>query len=65
MNVLDQRKLMRAGFTIFRKDDYPDIRIKRRSSINFEWQTWENFKTKASRNKRMNELLQSETSVED
>ena len=65
MNVLDQRKLMRAGFTILRKDDYPDIRIKRRSRINFEWQTWENFKTKASRNKRMNELLQSETSVED
>jgi hypothetical protein len=66
MNGTDQKKLIIAGYTLLRKDDKPTPRIKIRSAKNFEWQTFEkDFASKAARDRRMAELLQSSTTLED
>lgn len=66
MNTKDQNKLLAAGYTLIRKDDTPTIRIKTKSAENLEWQTLEkDFKSKASRDRRMDELLESVTTLED
>lgn len=66
MNSTDQKKLIIAGYTLIRKDDTPAPRIKIRSAISFEWQTLEkDFASKAARDRRMEALLQSSTTLED
>ena len=66
MNTKDQIKLLKAGYLILRKDDTPTIRIKVKKYNTNEWQTFEkDFKTKAMRDRRMQELLQSDTTLED
>ncbi len=66
MNSTDQQKLIIAGYTLLRRDDTPAPRIKIRSALNFEWQTFEkNFASKAARDRRMNELLKLSTTIED
>lgn len=66
MNSTDQKKLIIAGYTLVRRDDTPTPRIKIRSALTFEWQTLEkDFPSKAARDRRMGELLQSSTTIED
>lgn len=60
----DQDKVIAAGFTIVRKDDYPNIRIKYRVG-NGAWSTLEKFDTKAARDRRLKELLKDNLIVED
>lgn len=66
MNSKDQNKLLKAGYTILRRDDHPTVRIKEKSQETQEWQTYEkDFKSKASRDRRMEELLEYVTILED
>ena len=66
MNNTDHQKLIKAGYTLLRKDDQPTIRIKVKSAITLEWQTFETgFASKAARDRRMAELLKSTTTLED
>lgn len=47
MRIDDQDKLIKAGFCIIRKDDYPGPRIKMCTGINGGWKTYKKFETKA------------------
>lgn len=57
-------KLLRAGFTIIRKDDQPTPRIKVRSGHQ-SWSTLDKFETKAARDKRYKELLELNHVIQD
>lgn len=51
------KKLLKAGYTIIRKDDHPSPRIKYQSKDNYHWRTLgEPFKTKADRDREYEEL---------
>jgi hypothetical protein len=66
MNAISQQKVIAAGFTIIRPDDYPNARIKvKRQGSHQDWVTLEKFETKAARDRRMTELLQLSLVVED
>jgi hypothetical protein len=67
MNATDQQKLVNAGFTIIRKEDFNYIlRIKVKNNDSREWRTLEKgFATNAALGRRMKELLQDEKTVED
>jgi len=64
MGTNDQDKVIATGFTIIRKDDCPNIRIKYRVG-NGAWKTLEKFDTKAARDRRLKELLKDNLIVED
>jgi hypothetical protein len=51
MRIDDQDKLIKAGFCIIRKDDYPGPRIKMCTGINGGWKTYKKFETKAERDR--------------
>ncbi|MDH8700847.1 hypothetical protein M2138_000181 [Dysgonomonadaceae bacterium PH5-43] len=59
-----QRKVLQAGFMIIRKDDQPNIRIKRLKS-NSSWITLEKFDTKAARDRRFKQLMKLSTVIND
>ena len=59
-----QRKVMDAGFVIIRKDDQPNIRIKKLKS-NSSWETLEKFETKAARDRRYKELMKLSMVIND
>lgn len=69
MDATNQQKLVRAGFTIIRKEDFNmngQMRIKVKGNGSHEWRTLEKgFPTKAALERRMKELLQDEKTVED
>lgn len=69
MNATDQQKLVNAGFTIIRKEDFNmngQMRIKTKGAGSHEWKTLEKgFATKAALERRMKELLQDPKTVED
>ena len=66
MNTKDQHKLLKAGYTILRTSDHPTVRIKIKNPLTEEWETLEyGFKSKAGRDRRMNEFLESPTVLED
>lgn len=69
MNATDQQKLVNAGFTIIRKEDFNlngQMRIKTKGAGSHEWRTLEKgFPTKAALDRRMKELLQDQKTVED
>jgi hypothetical protein len=65
MDVTSQLKVINAGFTIIRCDDQPKPRIKVKGEGGHEWRTLENFDTKASRDRRFNELLNEPTFIMD
>jgi hypothetical protein len=69
MNATDQQKLVKAGFTIIRKEDFNmngQMRIKVKGSGSHEWKTLEKgFATKAALERRMKQLLEDPMTVED
>jgi hypothetical protein len=69
MNATDQQKVVNAGFTIIRKEDFNlngQMRIKTKGTGSHEWKTLEKgFATKAALDRRMKELLQDPKTVED
>ena len=69
MNGRDQQKLINAGFTIIRKEDFNlngSLRIKTKGNGSHEWRTLEKgFATKAALERRMKKLLEDEKTIED
>jgi len=65
MDQNSQLKVITAGFVLIRKDDQPNIRIKIKDSHSHEWRTKEKFETKASRDRRFNELLENDKILSD
>lgn len=69
MTLDGQNKVVRAGFTVIRKDDQPQPRIKtlRQTGTlcNLSWVTLEKFDTKAARDRRFRELLDTPSVIED
>lgn len=64
MNQDGQDKVLKAGFTVIRTDDQPNIRIKRLKRAGV-WETLENFPTKAARDRKFKELLKDDLTIED
>jgi hypothetical protein len=65
MDNKSQQKVIAAGFTIIRKDDTPNIRIKFKGDGGHEWKTFEKYETKAARDRAFNELLEDEHIISD
>lgn len=59
MDARSQLKVIRAGFTIIRQDDYPAIRIKYKDADHEDWVTYNNYPTKSARDKVFNELREA------
>jgi len=59
----DAKKLINKGFMILRRD-YSNLKIKCKTD-ELSWKTLEVFKTKASLNRKMSEVLQLENFIED
>ena len=59
MNLDSQNKVLKAGFMIIRKDDYPQPKIKYKQFGFPEW------RTKAARDRRYKELLHDSSIIED
>jgi hypothetical protein len=60
MEAKSMKKLMKAGYMFIRPDDSPNIRLKYRKEGSGDWKTLEKFETKAVRDRRYVELLDSE-----
>jgi hypothetical protein len=59
MDQQSQLKVIAAGFTIIRSDDQPSPRIKVKDRTRHEWCTLAKYETKAARDRRFKELLDS------
>jgi hypothetical protein len=57
MDAKSQLKVVRAGFTIIRKDDSRSPRIKYKDARQTEWATLRKFDTKAARDREFNKLI--------
>ena len=58
-----QDKVLKAGFTVIRTDDQPNIRIKKLSRAGV-WQTLEVFHTKAARDRKFKEMLKDDFTIQ-
>ena len=66
MDAKSQEKVIAAGFTILRSEDYPTVRIKyKKQGAAHDWCTLERFPSKAARDRRMSELLQDTMIITD
>ncbi len=65
MEQKSELKVMKAGFTIIRKDDQPSIRIKFKDNGSQNWTALEKFETKAARDRRFNQLMESAFIIEN
>ena len=65
MKLRDQKKLLKAGFTIVSPVDFPTPCIKIKKGESCEWRTLRSFPTKVARNIELAELLKLSTVIED
>lgn len=65
MSIDDQNKVIAAGFTIIRKDDHPEPRIKFSTGKNGGWATLKKYKTKAERDRAFKEMLEQKLTIAD
>lgn len=66
MDKNSQDKVIRAGFRIIRKDDYPQPRIKIKiNNQGSDWRTLAKFVTKAERDRAFAGLLEDELTISD
>ena len=65
MDQKSQMKILAAGFRILRTQDQPKPIIKYKDSSWIEWRTLEKFEAKAARDRRLNELLLDDKTVQD
>lgn len=49
MDAKSQQKVIKAGFSIIRCDDFPSPRIKIKDADHQEWSTFKKYTTKAER----------------
>ncbi|NDW10470.1 hypothetical protein [Dysgonomonas sp. 520] len=66
MNARDQSKLCVAGWVIYRKEDSvkPIIKFKSKSNPD-SWKKFEEYPSKAQRDRSLNMLLKAKNAVED
>ena len=68
MTAKDQVKLLKAGFTIIRKEGaetFTGKKIKFKSALHPEWKTLDKYPTNAAMQRAINEFLQNPMTVED
>lgn len=66
MTQKDQLKVLKQGFTIIRKDNQPNIRIKFKSGMITDFITYKGkFKTQVERDAQFEELLKNDYFIED
>lgn len=66
MDKNSQDKVIKAGFRIIRKDDYPQPRIKTKiNNQGSDWRTLAKFDTKAARDRAFAELMKDELTISD
>lgn len=65
MDRKSQDKVLKAGFTIIRKDDYPSPRIKARQMGGKDYRTYEKYETKAARDRAFDKLLGNDNVISD
>lgn len=65
MDRKSQNKVLKAGFIIIRKDDYPQPRIKARYTDNTDFRTYEKYATKAERDRAFVRLLTDDKVISD
>lgn len=65
MDRKSQDKVLQAGFTIIRKDDYPSPRIKARYAAGIDYRTYDKYETKAARDRAFSILLKDEKVIND
>jgi len=65
MDAKSQLKVIKAGFTIIRKDDTPSLRIKYKDSDHHEWTTFHKYETKDARERELHSLLELNLTIED
>ncbi len=66
MDKNSQDKVIKAGFRIIRKDDYPQPRIKTKSNSQWsDWHTLAKFDTKAARDRAFAEMLEDGFTISD
>lgn len=65
MNINSRNKLIKAGWKIIRKDDYPEPRIKIATGQNGAWCTLEKYKSKAERDRKFTVLLSADKTIDE
>lgn len=65
MNINSRNKLIKAGWKIIRKDDYPEPRIKIAAGQNGAWRTLEKYKSKAERDRMFTVLLSADKTIDE
>ena len=65
MDRKSQDKVLKAGFIIIRKDDYPTPRIKARHVAGTDYRTFEKYDTKAERDRAFARLLTDDKVISD
>lgn len=65
MNIDSINKLIKKGWVVIRKDDYPEPRIKVATGSNGAWRTLEKYKSKAERDRMFNVLLTADNTIDD
>lgn len=65
MNINSRNKLIKDGWKIIRKDDYPEPRIKIATGQNGAWRTLEKYKSKAERDRMFTVLLSADKTIDE
>lgn len=65
MNINSRNKLIKAGWKIIRKDDYPEPRIKIATGQNGAWRTLEKYKSKSERDRMFTVLLTADKTIDE
>lgn len=65
MNINSRNKLIKDGWKIIRKDDYPEPRIKIATGQNGAWRTLEKYKSKAERDRVFTILLSADKTIDE
>lgn len=65
MNINSRNKLIKDGWKIIRKDDYPEPRIKIATGQNGAWRTLEKYKSKAERDRMFTILLSADKTIDE
>lgn len=65
MDINSQNKVLAAGYTIIRCDNYPQPRIKFKYEVGKEWATYKNYSTKAERDRAYKNMLEGNKVISD
>ena len=57
--------MIKDGWKIIRKDDYPEPRIKIATGLNGAWRTLEKYKSKAERDRMFTVMLTADKTIDE